>query len=81
MYKSIIYSSITLRTPKPVGNGVLDPDEIAALARATFQFRFWRTQCNGTVNNAFIQFTGAVVRASWKNSDVVLLELTNPPGI
>ena len=65
----------------PVGNGVLDPDEIAALGGATFQFRFWRTQCNGTVNNAFIQFTGAVVRAAWKNSDVVLLELTNPPGI
>ena len=66
---------------KPVGNGVLDPDEIAALAGATFQFRFWRTQCNGTVNNPFIQFTGAVVRAAWRNSDAVLLELTNPPGI
>lgn len=66
---------------RPVGNGVLDADEIAALNRATFQFQFWRTQCNGTVNNAFIQFTGAVVRAAWPNSDVVLLELTNPPGI
>lgn len=66
---------------KPVGNGVLDPDEIGALAEATFQFRFWRTQCNGSVNNAFIEFTGAIVRAAWRNSDVVLLELTNPPGI
>jgi hypothetical protein len=65
----------------PVGNGVLDTDEIAALAGATFQFRFWRTQCNGTVNNAGIQFTGAVVRAAWQNSDAVLLELINPPGI
>ena len=66
---------------KPVGNGILDPDEIAALANATFQFRFWRTQCNGTVNNAFIEFTGAVLRSSFKNTDVVLLELINPPGI
>lgn len=66
---------------RPVGNGVLDPDEIAALAGATFQFQFWRTQCNSTVNNNFIQFTGAVVRAAWPNTDVVLLELTNPAGI
>lgn len=66
---------------KPVGNGVLDPDEIAALARATFQFQFWRSTCNGTINNTGLQFSGAVVRAAWRNSDVVLLELTNPPGI
>lgn len=66
---------------KPSGNGVLDPDEIAALANARFQFQFWRTQCNGSTNNQFIRFSGAVVRASWPNSDVVLLELINPPGI
>lgn len=65
----------------PTGNGVLDPDEIAALARATFQFQFWRTQCNGTANNDGLQFSGAVVRAAWPNSDVVLLELINAPGI
>lgn len=66
---------------KPVGNGVLDPDEIAALANARFQFQFWRTTCNGTVNNRFIQFNGAVVRASWPNTDVVLLELIDGPGV
>ena len=66
---------------KPGGNGLLDASEIAALANATFQFQFWRTACNGSVNNRGLQFTGAVIRGSWKNSDVVLLELTNPPGI
>ncbi len=66
---------------KPVGNGVIDPDEEAALANARFQFQFWRTSCNGTVNNQFIQFTGAILRAAWKNTDMVLLELINPPGI
>lgn len=62
-------------------NGQIDADEEAALLNARFQFQFWRTTCNGTVNNPFIQFTGAVIRASWKNSDVVLLELINPPGV
>jgi hypothetical protein len=62
-------------------NGEIDADEEAALANARFQFQFWRTTCNGTVNNTFIHFTGAVIRAAWKNSDVVLLELINPPGV
>jgi len=62
-------------------NGQIDAAEEAALLNARFQFQLWRTTCNGTVNNSFIQFTGAIVRASWKNSDVVLLELINPPGI
>lgn len=62
-------------------NGQIDPNEVDALADARFQFQFWRTACGGIVNNRGIEFTGAVIRASWKNSDVVLLELTNPPGI
>lgn len=66
---------------RPAGNGVLDPDEIAALRRATFQFQFWRTQCNSQVNTTGIQFSGAIVRAANHASDMVLLELINPPGI
>lgn len=62
-------------------NGQIDADEEAALANARFQFQFWKTTCNGSVNNTGIQFTGAVIRAAWKNSDVVLLELINPPGV
>lgn len=62
-------------------NGVIDASEIAALDEARFQFQFWRTHCSGSVNNDGIQFSGAVLRASWRNTDVVLLELTNPPGI
>ena len=62
-------------------NGILDPDEIAALANARFQFQFWRTACNGTVNNDAIQFSGAILRSSYQNTDMVLLELTDPPGI
>ena len=62
-------------------NNVIDQSEIDLLASTVFQFRFWRTQCNGTVNNPFIEFSGATLRASSQNTDVVLLELTNPPGI
>jgi hypothetical protein len=62
-------------------NGALDPAEIAALASARFQFQFWRTTCNGNTNNQFIQFEGAVVRESWQDTDIVLLELSNPPGV
>jgi hypothetical protein len=62
-------------------NHTIDASEIAALASARFQFQFWRITCNGTVNNSFIDFTGASLRASSYGSDVVLLELLNPPGI
>jgi hypothetical protein len=63
------------------GNNVLDPDEIAALQNSVVRFQFWRTACNGTVNNISIDFSGAVVRGSSYISDVVLLELLNPPGV
>jgi hypothetical protein len=62
-------------------NNILDASEIAALASAKFQFQFWRTHCNGSVNKQGIEFTGATIRASSKNTDVVLLELINQPGI
>lgn len=65
----------------PAGNGVLDPDEIAALRNATFQFQFWRTECNSQVNTKGIEFSGARLIASNHASDMVLLELLNPPGI
>jgi hypothetical protein len=59
----------------------LDASEIALLAFANFQFQFWRTHCNGSNNNLGTFFSGAILRAAWQNSDMVLLELTNPPGI
>jgi hypothetical protein len=62
-------------------NGILDASEIAALAQARFHFQFWRTTCNGSINNSIIQFTGAGLRASSGYTDMVLLELLNPPGI
>jgi hypothetical protein len=62
-------------------NKVIDASEIAALQNARFQFQFWRTICNGTINNTFIQFDGATLRASSPQSDVILLELLNQPGI
>ena len=62
-------------------NKVIDQQEIDLLAITDFQFQFWRTVCNGTVNNRTLDFTGAILRASSPNTDVVLLELTNPPGI
>lgn len=54
---------------------------ITALAQARFQFQFWRTNCNGSINSNWIEFSGAVLRASWKYTDMILLELLNPPGI
>ncbi len=63
------------------GNNVLDADEIVALQNSVFQFQFWRSECNGTVNNSFIEFSGAALRGNAFGSDAVLLELLNPPGI
>lgn len=62
-------------------NNIIDQSEIDLLAASAFQFRFWRTQCDGNTNNRYIEFLGATLKASWKNSDVVLLELINSPGI
>ncbi len=62
-------------------NNIIDQSEIDALVSSSFQFQFWRTQCNGTINNKYLEFSGAILRASWKNSDFVLLELLNSPGI
>ncbi len=62
-------------------NGQLEQSEIDDLQFASFQFLFWRTQCNGNVNNRGIEFDGAILRASSRASDVVLLELIEQPGI
>jgi len=62
-------------------NDVLDPSEIAALSGARFLFQFWRNNCLSSVNDLGIQFTGAILKASSKETDVVVLELTNPPGV
>ena len=62
-------------------NGAIDADEEAALANAIFHFQFWRTSCNGSVNSSGIYFSGATLKAAWRNSDMVLLELLNQPGI
>ncbi len=62
-------------------NNVIDASEIAALVNARFQFQFWRTGCSSTINNTGLQFSGATLRASSRQTDVVLLELNNPPGV
>lgn len=62
-------------------NGIIDANEESALTSASFQFQFWRANCSGSSNNPGLSFSGAVLRAAWTNSDMVLLELTNPPGI
>lgn len=62
-------------------NGSIDAAEIENLRRANFQFQFWRTDCNGSINNPFIDFNGATLRASNRASDMVLVELINQPGI
>jgi V8-like Glu-specific endopeptidase len=62
-------------------DGILDNNELQALRRWMFQFRFWRAQCNGNTNNPFIQFNGAILRSQNRGSDMVLLELIDQPGI
>jgi hypothetical protein len=62
-------------------NEILDLSELIALQTATFQFQFWRESCNGSVNTVGNQFTGAILRAASLYTDMVLLELSNPPGI
>lgn len=59
----------------------LQQSEIDGLQNAFFEFRFWRTQCNGAVNNISVQFSGAQLRAQNKNTDMILLEMLNPPGV
>lgn len=63
-------------------NGELDPSEVAALDHAIFIFRYWRSSCtSSTINNNILEFTGATLRAAWHNSDFLLLQLNNPPGV
>lgn len=62
-------------------NNIIDADEIQALRQARFQFQFWRTVCNGTTNNDGIQFNDAILLSQNRASDMVLLELINPPGV
>lgn len=62
-------------------NGIIDPEEESGLASASFQFQIWSTTCSGSTINSGIAFIGAVLRAQYRGSDGVLLELTHPPGI
>jgi hypothetical protein len=58
-------------------NKVLEQTEIDALLLSDFQFQFWRVNCNGSVNNQFLEFSGAILRASSSLTDFVLLDLLN----
>ncbi|SDE00583.1 trypsin-like peptidase domain-containing protein [Pedobacter soli] len=62
-------------------NNVLDPSEINALANSRMIFQYWRNNCNSSVNDMGITFYGATLKAASKETDIVLLELSNPPGV
>lgn len=63
-------------------DGVLSGADATRLASAFFDFRFWRTGCNGTENNPGIRFEGgATLRAHSMTNDYALIELNLPPGI
>lgn len=62
-------------------NKIIEQSEIDLLASTVFQFRFWRTECNGSINSSGLEFCGATLKAASQNTDVALLELSNPPGI
>ncbi|WP_039131939.1 trypsin-like peptidase domain-containing protein [Flavihumibacter sp. ZG627] len=63
-------------------NNTIDAAEITALQSARFEFSFWNTSCSGSgsVNHA-LSFSGAMLRAHNEGTDMVLLELLNPPGV
>lgn len=62
-------------------NNQIDPEELAALTGARFDFRFWRTTCNGADYARRLTFIGAELHGSSKSSDVAFLELLDPPGV
>ena len=63
------------------GDGIIDANEMNGLKNIKFDFQFWRTTCNGDINSNWIYFIGATIRASSRASDMILLELTSPPGV
>ncbi len=70
---------IIVLMPMTINN--LDANEISALSDASFRFQFWRNGCTGSSNANGRTFIGSVLRAQRRESDMVLLELTNPPGV
>ncbi len=61
-------------------NDQIDAVEIDNLVDANFTFQFWRPGCGGAVNRG-INFSGATLIAANRGTDMVLLELTRPPGV
>lgn len=61
-------------------NNQIDQAEIDNLLSADFNFQFWRPGCGGIVNRG-ITFSGATLIAANRGTDMILLELANPPGV
>ena len=60
------------------------PDNRLDLRFATFQFQFWQSGCNTSIDLPWIEFTGGATllnEVGYNEGDAVLLRLTNGPGV
>lgn len=62
-------------------DGSIDAFEENQLLSAEFKFQYWILGCSGTLPEPGIYFIGAQIVAQLSSSDMILLELINPPGI
>lgn len=62
-------------------DGVLQVSEISGLSNSSFRFQRWFTECTGSIENATLNFTGSTLVVQDELHDIVLLEMTQPPGL
>jgi hypothetical protein len=62
-------------------DGLIDSFEENQLLSAEFKFQYWILGCSGSLPEPGIYFIGAQIVAQLSSSDMILLELINPPGI
>ena len=62
-------------------NKTIEQSELDALRSARVRFQYWTDQCSGTSLNSFIEYSSLIYRAAWPGTDMLLLEMLNPPGV
>lgn len=62
-------------------DGSIDSYEVNQLLSARILFRYWIAGCSGSSPESGVEFFGAQIVAQYGSTDMILLELNNPPGI
>lgn len=62
-------------------DGSIDSYEVNQLLSSRILFRYWITGCSGSSPESGVEFFGAQIVAQYSSTDMILLELNNPPGI